>query len=113
MLDGWEESKTRLIQTVLILGLTQNSNYQTDKFTSEDGADRKLTAQDFDQLLLWLLLKFWWIIVNLVMLKIKFFQRFDSIWIGYLAIGPQTDVIYGKKSEVQTFSGIEQAMFTP
>lgn len=46
MSDGSEEFKIKLIQTDSISESILNSNYQTDKFIKEDGADLKPMDQD-------------------------------------------------------------------
>ncbi len=49
---------------------------------------------------------------NLAMLKAMLFHLLNLIYNGFLTIGVQMAVTYGKKWEVVTFSGIEQHMFT-
>lgn len=112
MSDGSEGSKIKLIQTDSISESILNSNYQTDKFIKEDGADLKLMGQDWDQLLWWHSVKFFLTTINLHMFKVTWFQLLNSILIGFSTTGLQMDAIYGKKLEALTFSGTEAAMFT-
>jgi len=49
MSTGSAKYKNKLIPTASILESILNSNYQTDKFTLEDGADHKLMVLDSDQ----------------------------------------------------------------